>query len=44
MTVDETDRGREYDIVLAAQAAAIEMIAPGLEYNLANDATVRVII
>ncbi len=32
-----------YDIVLAAQAAAIEMIAPGLEYNLANDATVRVI-
>jgi Xaa-Pro aminopeptidase len=32
-----------YDIVLAAQAAAIELIAPGLEYNLANDVTVRVI-
>jgi Xaa-Pro aminopeptidase len=32
-----------YDIVLAAQVAAIELIAPGLEYNLANDATVRVI-
>lgn len=32
-----------YDIVLAAQAAAIEVIAPGLEYHLANDATVRVI-
>ena len=32
-----------YDIVLAAQAAAIEQIAPGLEYNLANDATIRVI-
>ena len=32
-----------YDIVLASQVAAIELIAPGLEYNLANDATVRVI-
>ncbi len=32
-----------YDVVLAAQAAAIEQIAPGLEYNLANDATIRVI-
>lgn len=32
-----------YDIVLAAQAAAIELIAPGLEYHLANEATVRVI-
>jgi Xaa-Pro aminopeptidase len=32
-----------YDIVLAAQAAAIELIAPGLEYHLANQATVRVI-
>ena len=30
-----------YDIVLAAQAAAIELIAPGLEYHLANEATVR---
>ena len=28
-----------YDIVLAAQAAAIELIAPGLEYHLANEAT-----
>jgi len=32
-----------YDIVLASQVAATELIAPGLEYNLANDATVRVI-
>jgi Xaa-Pro aminopeptidase len=32
-----------YDIVLASQMAATELIAPGLEYNLANDATVRVI-
>jgi len=32
-----------YDIVLAAQAAAIEQIAPGLEYHLANDATIQVI-
>ena len=32
-----------YDIVLEAQAAAIELIAPGLEYNLANEATIRVI-
>ncbi len=32
-----------YDIVLASQVAAAELIAPGLEYNLANDATVRVI-
>ena len=32
-----------YDIVLASQMAATELIAPGLEYNLVNDATVRVI-
>jgi len=32
-----------YDIVLASQVAATELIAPGLEYNLANDATVSVI-
>ena len=32
-----------YDIVLASQAAAMEMIAPGLEYHLANEAIVRVI-
>ena len=32
-----------YDIVLAAQAAAIDNIAPGLAYDLANQAAVRVI-
>ncbi len=32
-----------YDIVLASQAAAMEMIAPGLEYHLANEAILRVI-
>jgi len=32
-----------YDIVLAAQAAAIEKIAPGLAYDLANQAAIRVI-
>lgn len=32
-----------YDIVLAAQAAAIENIVPGLAYDLANQAAVRVI-
>lgn len=32
-----------YDIVLAAQNAAIDNIAPGLAYDLANQAAVRVI-
>jgi len=32
-----------YDVVLAAQTAAIDLIGPGLEYNLANEATIRVI-
>ena len=32
-----------YDVVLAAQTAAIALIGPGLEYNLANEATIRVI-
>lgn len=32
-----------YDLVLAAQAAAIESIAPGLPYDLANHAVIRVI-
>ena len=32
-----------YDVVLAAQTAAIDLIGPGLAYNLANEATIRVI-
>jgi Xaa-Pro aminopeptidase len=32
-----------YDIVLEAQLEAIKLIGPGLEYNLANEATIRVI-
>ena len=32
-----------YDIVLQAQADAIKVIGPGIEYNKANEATIRTI-
>jgi Xaa-Pro aminopeptidase len=37
------EQGAIYDIVLQAQANAIEVIGPGIEYNKTNEATIRTI-
>ena len=38
-----TEQAAIYDIVLQAQANAIEVIGPGIEYNKTNEATIRTI-